>query len=63
DQEMSTSEVAGEEWAKRVQRLSAAERDQRLQAVAVLLGQPDDISDGLESELYVLQEQLTAQVG
>lgn len=58
---MSISETAGEEWAQRIERLGAQERERRVQAVNVLLGQPDEISDGLEAELYVLRTQLTRQ--
>lgn len=50
--------VAGEEWAKRAGRLGAGERARRLEAVEVLLAQTDEISDPLESELYVLRDQL-----
>lgn len=57
---MSTSmnEVTGEEWARRVQGLGEDERARRLQAVNVLLAEVDEISDPLESELYILRTQL-----
>lgn len=52
------NEVADEQWAKRVQRLAPAERTRRLQAVEILLAEPDDLSNPLESELYILRDQL-----
>ena len=60
---ISTSDVAGEEWARRVRRLGEEERARRLQAVEVLLGAPDEICGPLESELYVLRTQLLGQDG
>lgn len=57
----SNSEVAGTEWVQRVQRLSLAEREQRVQHVDALLAEAEDISDPLESELYILRDQLTGQ--
>lgn len=50
--------AAGEEWARRVRRLGAQERERRLEAVNVLLGQPEDLCAPLESELYILRAQL-----
>lgn len=54
-----SNDVIGEEWAKRVQRLGPDERARRAEAVRVLLDQPNEISDPLESELYILRGQLT----
>lgn len=39
------SDVAGEEWARRVRVLGEDERARRLRAVEVLLGEVDEISD------------------
>lgn len=58
---MMSIDVTGEQWARRVQRLSKDERAQRTEAVRVLLDKPDEISDPLESELYVLLDQLTGE--
>lgn len=55
---ISIDGVDGEEWAQRIGRLSADERTRRIDAVNVLLSQPDEISDPLESELYVLRSEL-----
>jgi hypothetical protein len=57
----SDTKVDGEEWAQRVRRLSPEEREERLQHVNALLAAPEDISDPLETELYILHEQLTGQ--
>lgn len=52
--------AAGEEWARRVGMLSEQERARRLDAVNVLLSQPDDLCVALESELHVLRSRLVA---
>lgn len=57
---ISMNDVAGEERARRVRRLGEEERARRLRAVEVLLG---EISDPLESELYVLRTQLKGEGG
>lgn len=51
------------QWARRVRELSPAERARRLDAVSALLVQPDDISDILETELYILRDRLQGVTG
>lgn len=51
-------DITGDEWQQRIGMLSTGERMRRMEAVNVLLGQPDEISDPLESELYVLRSEL-----
>lgn len=53
-------EVADQDWAQRVASLSPTERTRRTEAVDILLGQPEDISDIIETELYILRDRLTA---
>lgn len=50
--------VSDTKWAKLVRGLSATERAKRLDAVEILLADPDATSDPLESELYILRDQL-----
>lgn len=59
----SENDVSGTEWATLVHGLSAAERARRLEAVTVLLAHPDAISTPLESELYILRDQLWGDGG
>lgn len=47
-----------EEWARKTTELGPAERMRRLAAATVLLENPDEISDPLESELRVLLDAL-----
>jgi len=54
----SDIDVSGEEWATRVRALSVGERARRLEAVNLLLAHPDALCAALESELYVLRDQL-----
>lgn len=61
--ETSMDGVAGQEWAQRVRKLSPQERARRLEAVEILLAEPDDLCGALESELYALQGQLKGQDG
>jgi hypothetical protein len=49
---------AGRDWARRVQQLGAAERERRKGLADALLAEPEDLSDGLETELYILREAL-----
>jgi hypothetical protein len=56
--------VTGTDWARQVQGLGAAERERRAGLVDGLLAEPEDLSDGLETELYILREVLaTGQAG
>lgn len=52
------NDVTGEEWAKRIQRLAPDERAARMAAVNTLLAQPEDLCAALETELYILRDQL-----
>lgn len=56
-------ETTDEDWARRVQRLGAEERERRRQTVDALLADTEAISGGLESELRLLRERLTGQAG
>lgn len=52
------NEWTQQEWAQRVRALGAEARARRIQAVNVLLDQPDDLSTPLESELHILLGEL-----
>jgi hypothetical protein len=52
------SNVNDTKWATRVRALSADERTNRLELANGLLAHPEDISTPLETELYILCEQL-----
>jgi hypothetical protein len=52
--------VAETEWARRVQELGVQERERRTGLVDALLARPDDLCDGLETELYILRAVLRA---
>lgn len=52
------SDWRDEEWAQKTAALDTTERTRRINAATVLLANPDEISDPLESELLVLLDAL-----
>lgn len=52
------NEIADQEWVKRLRGLDPAERSRRLEAVQILLAEPDQLSTPLEAELYILRDEL-----
>lgn len=56
---INMNDVTREPWAQRVSGLSEGERERRIEAVDLLLDQPDDLSTPLETELYILRDYLT----
>lgn len=54
----SADSPAEAKWVNRLKQLSPAERERRTQAVDILLGEPQELNDVLESELWVLREVL-----
>jgi cytochrome c553 len=54
--------VAEEDWARRIQQLSTEEREQRAGLVDALLARPEDLCDGLETELYILRAVLRTRL-
>lgn len=53
--------VSDTEWATRLRALGADERARRLELANGLLAHPEDISTPLETELYILCEQLQSK--
>lgn len=58
----STTESQAEKaWEDKVKQLSPDERTRRTQAVDILLGEPQELNDVLESELWTLREVLLSR--
>jgi len=53
---------AEQEWANKIKHLSPGERERRTAAVDILLDQPEELNDALESELWTLRDYLQGQV-
>jgi hypothetical protein len=58
DGDASPGKWPDEQWAQLVLGLGPDERARRTQAVDILLDKPEEISDPLETELYLLRDQL-----